>query len=294
MNLYFREMGKLVLLFLILSVSSYTGDRVNMGHINTNGVKLYYEVYGEGEPLLLIAGLASDSQSWATVISSFSDDRRVIVFDNRGVGRSTPQYTPTSISKIADDAVRLLDHLNIDSSDIVGHSMGGFVALDMANRYPSRVRKMVLVATSSKSNDKNGKLFKNLADDLSNGIDPKVWFTRVFELIFTKKLLSDNSVVDEMLDYSIEYPYPQSVVSFANQVEAIREFDCSGDLKNIKAPTLLVCGAEDVLFTPEESIGMLSGIAGICSVVIEGAAHSVHLEKSDEFVKCVIEFLENN
>src|SRR5437764_14008294 len=101
-------------------------------------VDLYYECHGSGAPLFLIAGLASDSQSWQPIIGDLASRFRVIALDNRGVGRTIPQDPPTSIRAMADDCVALIDHLRLPSVHVLGHSMGGFIAQELAIRPPTR------------------------------------------------------------------------------------------------------------------------------------------------------------
>lgn len=90
-----------------------------------NGVDLYYEIHGKGMPLMLVAGLASDSQSWKPIIGDLSRHYLVITTDNRGVGRTKPQNIGISIQQIADDCIALIRHLGSSSVNLLGHSMGG-------------------------------------------------------------------------------------------------------------------------------------------------------------------------
>jgi pimeloyl-ACP methyl ester carboxylesterase len=123
-------------------------------------VSLYFEVHGKGVPLLLIAGLGSDSQSWGAVVQNLAQDFMVITPDNRGVGRSTQKDVKISIPAMADDCMAILDYLEIPAIHLAGHSMGGFVALECAMRYSQRVCSLVLAATSTKSPGKSNSLFR--------------------------------------------------------------------------------------------------------------------------------------
>ena len=105
-----------------------------MPTVKVDDLDIYYETHGEGPPLLLVAGLASDSQSWQPVLDTLAADFKVIVFDNRGVGRTTPQEATTSITRMADDCVGLAQQLGIEKFHLLGHSMGGFIALETAIR----------------------------------------------------------------------------------------------------------------------------------------------------------------
>lgn len=119
-----------------------------MGTARLNGVDVYYEVHGGGPSLVLIAGIASDSQSWLPVVAPLAEHFTVIVYDNRGVGRTTPQDADVSMALLADDCAALIEHLGYSKVHLLGHSMGGFVAQDVAARYPDRIGHLILVGTA--------------------------------------------------------------------------------------------------------------------------------------------------
>jgi len=110
-----------------------------MPKLTINDIELYYEVQGDGIPLLLIAGLASDSQSWQPIIGELTSRCQVITVDNRGVGRTSPLDVETSVHTMATDCIALVKHLGLKSLNILGHSMGGFVAQECAIHYPEYV-----------------------------------------------------------------------------------------------------------------------------------------------------------
>src|SRR5215212_2886942 len=99
-----------------------------MSTVTVNDVELYYEEHGNGDPLLLVMGLAADSTAWLFQLPAFSERYRTIVFDNRGVGRSAKPAGPYTIHQMADDAAALLGELGIDRAHVVGVSMGGMIA----------------------------------------------------------------------------------------------------------------------------------------------------------------------
>src|SRR4029077_10122354 len=105
-----------------------------------DSIELYYEEHGRGDPLLLIMGLAADSTAWIFQVPDFARRYRTITFDNRGVGRSSKPPGPYTIHEMADDAVALLDALDVRRAHVVGVSMGGMIAQEIVLRHPSRVR----------------------------------------------------------------------------------------------------------------------------------------------------------
>ncbi len=262
-----------------------------MACFSVNGVNLYYEVHGSGEPLLLIAGLASDSGSWQPVVEELAQHYRVILPDNRGAGRTEPQDVEISIKAIADDCMALLSHLGFSSANILGHSMGGFVAQDCAIRYPARVTKLILESTSAFCSPRNTALFSDWYRYIQNGMALELWFRNIFYWIFSESFFTDAAVLHKAVKLAVEYPYPQTVNAFGDQVKAIEAFSCQEELKNITSKTLAVFGREDILFSPDENARVLGRIPGIVVSTVEHAAHSIHMEKPYEFVRIVNNFL---
>lgn len=119
-----------------------------------NGVELYYEVHGQGDPLVLIAGLTAHSGNWPLQVPVFAEKRKIILIDNRNSGRSAVTEDG-SVSDMADDVAALMDELGISSADILGRSMGGYIAQEVALRHSSRVRRMILESTAPVSSVRN-------------------------------------------------------------------------------------------------------------------------------------------
>jgi pimeloyl-ACP methyl ester carboxylesterase len=256
-----------------------------------NGVDLYYEIHGKGTPLMLVAGLASDSQSWQPVISDLSRHYLVITPDNRGVGRTRPQDIEISIQQIADDCIALIRYLGLSSVDLLGHSMGGFVAMDLAIRYPHCVNKLILAGTSASNSMRNNSLFANWASCLEARMDAGLWYRNIFYWIFSARFFENEEALSDAIRFAIEYPYPQSVIAFRKQVKAIANYDCKEGLSKITSKTLVISGKEDLLFPTEVGAGLAQAIQGAVFFVIDKAAHSIHMEQPQAFTDCVLDFL---
>jgi len=256
-----------------------------------NDIELYYEVHGDGPPLLLVAGLASDVSSWQTVLPALSEHFRVIIVDNRGIGRSVPEDAPVSVDLMADDCAALIDHLGYGPVHILGHSMGGFTALSLAARYPDRVKKLVLAATGEKSSSRNTLLFSDLADLYERGEDPAGFFRTVFYWIFSPAFFEDEGTVKGAVEFALSYPFPQAPVSFRNQVNAIASFDGRNLAASVSAPALVLSAAEDLLFASSAGRELAEKLPRGKYLSVEGAAHSIHAEKPKEFAEAVVSFL---
>ena len=115
--------------------------------LKANGIHIYYETHGAGDPLLLIMGLGANSTAWFLQVPEFSKHYQVIAFDNRGAGRSDKPNEPYTIMQMADDAAGLMEELGVQSAHVFGMSLGGMIAQELTLRHPARVRTLVLGGT---------------------------------------------------------------------------------------------------------------------------------------------------
>ncbi len=262
-----------------------------MATTHINGVELYHEVHGDGPPLLLVAGLASDANSWDSVAGRLGERYRVIVLDNRGTARTKPLETEITIARMADDCVALIRHLGLPSVNLLGHSMGGSIAMDIALRYPEVVDKLVLVGTAASGSKRNISLLLDWAAWLESGMDPEMWFRNIFYWVFSSRFFEDEKTVRDFIDFEIAYPYPIDKTAFRRQVEALAAFDCSRELSGIKAETLVVAARDDLLFPPDECAVLARAIPGASFEVVDNAGHSTHVENPQGFIDCIVEFI---
>ncbi len=264
-----------------------------MPETKINNLDIHYEEpRGEGEPLLLIAGLGGDHGSWLPVADELARDFRLILFDNRGAGRSTVPEAPYTIREMAGDIADLLDVLKIESAHVIGHSMGGYIAQEFAINYPERVEKLVLEGTAPISSSRNNLLFENFSRFHRDGMKLENWLRVWMFWLFRPRSLDDQEFIATYLRESLAYPYFQTPEGFQGQAEAIDSFDTRGRLEKIKAETLVVTGKDDILITAEESSLLLQGIAGSSHLRLD-TAHCIHLEEPKAFTKGILGFLKS-
>ena len=255
---------------------------------NTN---IYYELHGSGPVLLLVAGMASDSKSWQFILSDMIKHYRLIIFDNRGCGRTETDGKGFDIKDLAKDAFGLLDYLEYDKVHVLGHSMGGMIAQEMALMHPERIDKLVLASSSPQLSQKAKEILDDLYEKWLSGYDMADWFRIMFQWLFTKEALSNKKFMDAAIIFALAYPYPQTLEGFKGQVGAITGFDAVDRIRRIMHTTLIMSGQEDILIPPEESKALLNISGPTEFKLIEHAAHSIHAEQPIAFSDVVVEFL---
>jgi len=226
-----------------------------------NDIDVYYELHGEGRPLLLIAGLGSGADLFAKSTPLFAEDRRVIAFDNRGVGRTDKPDIPYTIEMMADDAAGLMRAIGVNRADVLGVSMGGRIAMDLAIRYPGIVRGLILVSTSARVTRETRSS----------------WGLRFGRLT---KLITGSGALKSAQPYQ----------AFKRQLEASGSYDATASLGKILAPTLIMRGDGDTL-APKGLVDELhSGIKGSSLVEFKGG-HLFFLWDNKGFTETALLFL---
>ncbi len=263
-----------------------------MPKFKSSNANIYYELHGSGPVILMVAGMSSDSKSWQFILDRMMRQYRLIVFDNRGCGRTETDGKPFSLKDLAKDAIELLDFLDLEKVHVLGHSMGGMIAQEMALMFPERIDKLVLASSSQQLSRKARGILNELYNKWLNGYDMAEWFRIMFQWLFTKEALSNKKFIDAAIIFTLAYPYPQTLQGFKGQVDAISSFDASSRIHNITHNTLIMSGVEDILIPSEES-QTLESISGPTTFkLIENAAHSIHAEQPGAFSQAVREFLQ--
>jgi len=262
-----------------------------MTMISINGLDLYCETAGNGPPLLMIAGLASDSQSWAPIVPLLSGSHRLIMPDNRAVGRTRPHDAPISIERMAEDCVALLDFLDLDRVSVLGHSMGGMIAMRLAARWPERVDRLIVTASGPEYSARRTSLVDTLVGLGEAGISDELWFKSLFHWLFAPPFFDDPSQLKNAIELSANYPFRQPISAMRRQADAIADFDAGDTAERISAPTLAILGGKDLLFPSHEASDALAPIRDVRIEILPDAAHSLHWDDPNGFVERVAAFL---
>jgi pimeloyl-ACP methyl ester carboxylesterase len=217
-----------------------------MPHATVDGTSLYYERRGAGEPVLLVQGMSGTHLAWGDAfLGGLGDGLEVVAYDHRGVGSSSPEERPFTIVRLADDAAGLLDALEWEHAHVIGISMGGMVAQELALRYPGRIRSLTLGCTYPGGADAqlaDPALIQELAGALLSGDRERALRTG-FAANFSVDYVADEGNWAPFHAMATVAPVPVPVIML--QMQAVMGHDTSARLGSIEAPTLVVHGTED-------------------------------------------------
>lgn len=247
---------------------------------------IHYEVMGAGEPLLLIVGTASDGASWGPLLPLLSG-RQLILIDNRGSGQ-TRVDGPLSHDEMIEDCAALLDHLQIEAVDVVGHSLGAFLALGLAARHKARVRRVASLCLGM-MDARTRAVFGELAE-LYFMVPPESFFRLLYPWLFSNPFFEDPANIAAAAAASTAYPHRQSPGDFARQIAAMQH-PARFDPGTISCPVLAVAAEHDLLAPPAAVAAVHVAIPRHELVTIEGAAHSVHWEQPRAVAEAILAYL---
>jgi len=262
-----------------------------MPSLRVASINMYYEIYGEGEPLLLIMGLGADLTAWSFQTPEFSKKYRVIVFDNRGAGRTDAPDAPYSIRMMADDTVGLMNALGIQQAHVLGVSMGGRIAQELAIEYPQRVKSLILAATSTKMPPREKHVFDTAARMLKEGVSAETHLRNLMPWTLTEKFFENQAQVTWSINAMLANPHKQPTYAFIRQFNACAEHDTANRIGRIKAPALILVGREDLFAPVRLSEELAAQIPNAKLVVVDGGGHGFNVEARDKFNQAVLDFL---
>ena len=259
-----------------------------------NGINLAYEVFGSGPPLLLIMGYRLNSRAWPPdFIDALAERFTLIIFDNRGTGQSDKPSSGYALSNLAKDICGLLDHLEIERSHVLGYSMGGAVAQELACRYPERVQKLVLCATlpGGQRSVYAGPAVVTVMRELV-GLTPQEAARRIAIVTYAPSYLKENRErVERQMHREIADPTPLHAADL--QFQAFVDFDASDALAGVRAPTLVMTGDQDRLIPPHNSRLLAELIPNARLVILPGLAHRALWEATEACASLVANFLDD-
>ncbi len=270
---------------LVLGLLSL-GDKTSFlptktGEAQIGDAVIGYRSLGAGAPLLLIMGYAGTMEAWdQTLVKTLASSRRVILFDNRGMGRSTGADSSFSIEKMAQDALALLDALGIEKADILGWSMGSLIAQEMAILAPEKTGKLILYGSAPDTK----RIMK--AVEAMETMAPDIFIAQLFPEDWAK----ENPDIFKRLPPLGAAPDPAVL---RKQQDAMASWKgVRNRLTNKNKDILLIAGEEDAITPPEESLSLAARLPGAWVVRFKGAGHWLMYQTPEDFAKTVLLFLD--
>ncbi|MFW9897987.1 MAG: alpha/beta fold hydrolase [Candidatus Thorarchaeota archaeon] len=270
---------------------------------DVNGIKICYEIQGDGEPVILIHGFAMYKEFWFAQIPELSKQFKLITIDNRSAGKSDHPIESYEMDAFVEDVKGLMDYLKIKRAHIMGHSLGGMIAQNFALKYPDRLNKLVLIATLPKfPGDISGlEMYKNsqLSDYKAKLKVPiKAFYAKMkqrFTRQFFKLMVQDPKrnfhgifTTEDLIEYEKKgTSTPQDII---NQTNAIAKHNTLNRLCEIKNKTLILTGEKDRLIPKSMGIKMSEELPNSTLKILTGG-HWFPLESAPEVNQAIIEFL---
>jgi 3-oxoadipate enol-lactonase len=261
---------------------------VETARAHNDGVRLAYELRGTGDPLLLIHGLGYGRWGWRPVTDALAEDFLVALFDNRGIGGSDVPPGPYSVADLAADAVAVLDAAGFERAHVLGTSLGGMVAQELALRRPERVARLVLACTTpggDRSHPMPAQTVRLMAE--APELAPDVALRRFVENALSPTVRP--ALVEEIMALRLANPPHPS--GWKSQAAAGATFDRLAKLEEIEAPTLVLHGTADAVIDCRNSELLAQRIPGARLELFPGRGHLVFWEEPERFVRLVKEFL---
>ena len=254
---------------------------------------MYYVEAGSGDPLVLIMGLGADHLAWGFQFPAFVERYRVIAFDNRGAGQTDAPDHPYTTRMMADDTVGLMDSLSIERAHVLGVSMGGMIAQEIALGHPDRVGSLQLHCTLGrpdgylKAQIEVGRLQRRTLSREAAMRAGYLW-------LFAPATYNERpEFVEAILQNALANPYPMSLTGFERQCDAVQTHDALDRVHAIRCPTLITVADEDILVPPRFSRALAERIPDAKFRMIENAGHGYFWERPDVFNSLCLEFLDS-
>jgi aminoacrylate hydrolase len=250
--------------------------------------KLPHAWHGEGPPLVLISGLGGKGTSWKPFLAQAAKHFRVLTFDLRGSGLAPRLAEGTTIRDLAQDALRLLDAVDLHGAAIVGRSMGGMIAQELALLDPERVQRLVLVSTTGRADRHLASIFELWAQMAETRVPPAVRHRSSLLWCLGRAALEDDAMVRSYLEWKGTTDRPDD---YAIQARACAAHDALERLGGVAARALVVSGTDDRLTPPAHAEALAKALPRAEVAYIPGAGHLPYLERQAEFASRVLGFL---
>jgi aminoacrylate hydrolase len=258
-----------------------------MPFVTRDGCNLYYEVHGRGAPIMFVAGLGGVSSYWKPQVQAFSASHQVIVYDQRGSGKSDHKVVE-SIEQMADDTLAILDELNLETVHFVGHSTGGAIGQSIAMDHPERLRTLTINSSTTRS-DPYRRRVMDMRETLLRKVGPDYYAKQTTLLLYPSWWINAHTEELHAEEQRSAANMPPPDVQ-ASRLAAIVNFDRGADYCKIKTPTLVICARDDILTPSYFSEELAHNIAGSKLVMFDLGGHACSVTQASAFNQEILSF----
>lgn len=269
-----------------------------MPFARVGGLGIYHEWHGAARapgslPVVLVMGLGGDVTAWAFQLPAFAPRHRCLVYDNRGAGRTEAPDAPWTIADMAGDLVGLLETLGVARAHLVGVSMGGAIAQEVALAAPDRVASLQLHATWAGGPDPEFRAVVEAMRVMRVHGGREAFLRAFLPWVFTAHAYrQQGAFVEALIQAALVSPHPQPLHGYLRQAAAVLDHDARDRLGQIRCPTLVSTGEEDRLTPPRMARELAARIPGARLVLLPGVGHGALWEAPDAFNALCLSFLD--
>jgi 3-oxoadipate enol-lactonase len=262
-----------------------------MPTVRCHNLDLFYADTGQGDAIVFLNGLAGDHLYWSSQVRTLSPRFRCLALDNPDVGQSAYAEQPYTVAQLADAVAVFLDAVSVPAAHVIGLSLGGMMAQELALRHPHRVLSLVLSNTLARCDEWFSHLLDAFCLIRKQVPDTPRFFEAVLPWLVSHRYFEQPGTVEWLKALFFRNPYPQKAEGFYRQIEAIRTHNVLDRLGQVRCPALVVAGEDDTLTPPRYARRMIERLPQARLEVLPGVGHAPPIEAPRPFNRLLSEFL---
>lgn len=265
-----------------------------MPFAKVNGINLYYELHGIGQPIIFLSGFSTHLETWRHYSNRFSLHYQTLIFDNRGAGQSDAPPPPYKIETMTEDTAQLMDHLGISQAYMIGSSMGTAIIQAFALQYPEKIKKGILITPFAQLPYAKVMTAETVAKLLQANVPFELIIESVLPWLYSNQFLSNSKQVKGKIEEMMTNAFPQKIEGYLGQLSALRSFDLRDQIRSIETEMLLIAGNED-LSTPLYCSEFLNkNLPSSTLRIFKDVGHMIHVEQPDQLFETIEEFIKES